>query len=113
AEVMGFGGADWLLRETRDQEEQPERMLDALGITPGQTTADVGAGVGYHSLMLAERVGEAGLVYATDLQPQMLWTLIQRAEQAGVTNVVPVLATPTYTGLPTGQVDLILMVDVY
>lgn len=113
AEVMGFGGADWLLRDTRIQEEQPDRMLDALEITPGMTVADVGAGVGYHSLKLAERVGPEGLVYASDLQPQMLWTLIDRAEQARVGNIVPVLATPTYTGLPAGGVDLILMVDVY
>lgn len=113
AEVMGFGGADWLLRETRVEEEQPDRMLDALEITPGMTVADVGAGVGYHSLKLAERVGPEGLVYASDLQPQMLWMLIDRAEQARVTNIVPVLATPTYTGLPDGQIDLILMVDVY
>lgn len=113
ADVMGFGGAEWLLRDSRVQEEQPDRMLDALEIAPGMTVADVGAGVGYHSLKLAGRVGAGGLVYATDLQPQMLWVLIERAELAGVTNVVPVLATPTYTGLPDGQVDLILMVDVY
>lgn len=113
ADVMGFGGADWLLRDTRIQEEQPDRMLDALNLNPGMTVADVGAGVGYHSLKIADRVGPEGLVYATDLQPQMLWMLIDRTQKARVTNIVPVLATPTYTGLPAGQIDLILMVDVY
>lgn len=113
ADVMSYLGADWLLRDTRTEEEQPELMLDALEIKPGMTVADVGAGVGFHSVKLAGRVGEAGVVYATDVQPQMLVQLIARAQKAGVSNVVPVLCTQTYTGLPPGSVDLILMVDVY
>src|SRR5262249_22652953 len=72
AEVMSFMGADWLIRPEREQEEQPEAMLDALKIKPGSTVADVGAGVGYTSVRLAKRVGPEGLVYATDVQPEML-----------------------------------------
>lgn len=113
ADVMSFMGADWLMRESRTQEEQPERMLDALEVKPGMTVADVGSGVGYHSLPLASRVGPEGVVYATDIQPQMLRMLVDRAEKAGVDNVVPVLCSQNYTGLPPGSVDLILMVDVY
>ncbi len=113
ADVMSFRGADWLLRDSRIEEEQPDRMLDALKITTGMAVADVGAGVGFHSLKMAERVGPEGVVFATDIQPQMLLMLTRRATQAGVSNVVPVFATETYTGLPPGRVDLILMVDVY
>jgi predicted methyltransferase len=115
ADVMSFGGggADWLLRDTRDAEEEPGRMLDALEIRPGMAVADVGAGVGFHSLLLAPRVEPGGVVYATDVQPQMLRRLVERAQAAGVTNVVPVLCTQTYTGLPPSSVDLILLVDVY
>jgi hypothetical protein len=50
ADVMSWQGADWLFRETRIDEEQPEAMLDALKIPPGATVADVGAGAGYHSV---------------------------------------------------------------
>jgi ubiquinone/menaquinone biosynthesis C-methylase UbiE len=113
ADVMSYLGADWLLRDTRIEEEQPDRMLDSLGIQPGMTIADVGAGVGYHSLKMAERVGPTGLVYATDVQPQMLRMLIERARKADISNVIPVLCTQDYTGLPPAAVDLILMVDVY
>ena len=113
ADVMSWQGADWLFRETRIEEEQPEAMLDALRIPPGATVADVGAGAGYHSIRLARRVGPKGTVLATDLQPEMIRMLKQNAEAAGVTNIKPLLCTSRNTMLPDGKVDLILMVDVY
>ena len=113
AEVMSYLGANWLMRPTRVQEERPDEMLDSLNIEPGMTVADVGAGVGYHALKMAERVGPEGTVYATDVQPQMLRMLVQRAKQAKIANVTPVLVTQDDPGLPPGEVDLILMVDVY
>ena len=60
ADVMSWEGVDWLFRETRIEEEQPEAMLDALKIPKGATVADVGAGAGYHSIRLAQRVGPKG-----------------------------------------------------
>lgn len=113
ADVMSFHGADWLVRDTREQEEQPEAMLDALKIKPGSTVADVGAGVGYTSLKLARRVGSEGVVLATDVQPEMLQMLAANARAAGLKNVRPIRCTATDTKLPEGKVDLVLMVDVY
>lgn len=113
ADVMSFTGADWLVRPERIEEEQPERMLDALDIRPGMVVADVGAGVGYHSLRMARRVGPEGTVIATDVQPQMLRMLRSNARQARVRNIKTVLCTQDETGLPAAAVDLVLMVDVY
>jgi ubiquinone/menaquinone biosynthesis C-methylase UbiE len=113
AEVMSWQGADWLFRETRIEEEQPEAMLDALKIPRGATVADVGTGAGYHAIRLARRVGPTGTVFATDLQPEMLQMLRENAEKAGVTNIKPLRATQSETKLPAGAVDLVLMVDVY
>jgi SAM-dependent methyltransferase len=113
APVMTFHGADWLVRDTREAEEQPDRMLDALKIQPGMTVADVGAGVGYTSVKMARRVGPRGVVLATDVQPEMLRMLRENAASLGVQNIRPVLCTPTDTKLPENAVDLILMVDVY
>jgi SAM-dependent methyltransferase len=113
ADVMSWEGVDWLFRETRIDEEQPEAMLDALKVPRGATVADVGAGAGYHSVRLAKRVGPNGTVLATDLQPQMLEMLRNNARDAGVTNIKRILATQTDTKLPDANVDLILMVDVY
>ena len=79
ADVMSWEGVDWLFRETRIEEEQPEAMLDALKIPTGATVADVGAGAGYHSIRLARRVGPKGTVLATDVQPEMLRMLQDNA----------------------------------
>jgi SAM-dependent methyltransferase len=113
AAVMSYQAADWLFRDTREAEEQPEQMLDALKIKPGETVADVGAGAGYTSLRLSRRVGPTGTVLATDVQPQMLQMLQANAKQAGVTNIKSIRATQADPRLPEGQVDLALMVDVY
>jgi ubiquinone/menaquinone biosynthesis C-methylase UbiE len=113
APVMSWQGADWLLRLTRIEEEQPEAMLDALKIPPGATVADVGAGVGYHSIKLAKRVGPTGKVLASDLQPEMIAMLESNARDAGATNIKAIRATQSDTKLPDAAVDLILMVDVY
>src|SRR5205807_6913996 len=72
AQVMGPGGADWLVRPERVEEEHPDQALDALKIAPGSTVADIGAGVGYFTWRLAERVGPKGIVYGEDIQQEML-----------------------------------------
>ena len=94
ADVMSWQGVDWLFRETRVEEEQPEAMLDALKIARGATVADVGAGAGYHSIRLARRVGSKGTVLATDVQAEMLRMLRSNAREAGVTNIKPVRLHP-------------------
>jgi ubiquinone/menaquinone biosynthesis C-methylase UbiE len=113
ADVMSWQGAEWLFRETRVDEEQPAAMLDALKIPPGSTVADVGAGAGYHTIPLARRVGPDGIVLATDVQPEMLQMLKQRAQAEGISNIKPLLCSQRDTKLPDGRVDLVLMVDVY
>ena len=113
ADVMSYEGAEWLVRPSRVDEEQPDKMLDALKIPSGATVADVGAGVGYTSIKIAERVGPKGKVLATDLQPEMLQMLAENVEKAGFRNVQGVRCTPTDPKLPANAVDLIIMVDVY
>lgn len=113
AEVMSYLGADWLVRPEREDEEQPEKMLDALKIRPGDVVADVGAGVGYTSFRISRRVGPKGTVYATDIQPQMISKLRANLRGSGIKNVRPVLCTTDDPKLPEGQVDLAILVDVY
>src|SRR5689334_12715207 len=72
AQVMGYQGATWLERATREQEENPRKMLAALKIKPGDVVADIGAGSGYHTFRLAKLVGKKGKVYAVDIQSEML-----------------------------------------
>ncbi|MFO0951060.1 MAG: class I SAM-dependent methyltransferase [Isosphaeraceae bacterium] len=113
ADVMSHLGADWLVRDTREQEEHPEQMLDALKIPEGATVADVGAGVGYTSVRIARRVGPKGTVYSTDIQPEMIRMLRENIREQEINNIKPILCTATDPKLPEGKVDLIIMVDVY
>ena len=113
APAMSYLGADWLERAERDSLEQPDKVLDTIGIIPGSTVADIGAGTGYYSLRLAKRVGPHGRVLATDIQPEMLSLLQANMKKAGLTNIETILATPTDAKLPVGQLDLALLVDVY
>ncbi len=111
--VMGVAGADWLVRPERLEEERPDEMLAALEIAPGSVVADIGAGVGYHTWRIAEIVGPSGRVIAEDIQPGMLELLRGNLEERGLNNVDLVLGTPTDPRLPAGEIDLVLMVDVY
>jgi ubiquinone/menaquinone biosynthesis C-methylase UbiE len=113
AGVMSYEGARWLDREERDVEEEPDRALDAIRIVKGSTVADVGAGSGYMTLKMAERVGPEGKVFATDIQPQMLAMLRERLTRQKITNVTLVQGAVDDPRLPPNSLDLILMVDVY
>ncbi len=110
---MGVGGADWLERPERETEENVEGALDAIGLRPGMTVAEVGAGTGYVALRMAKRVGPGGKVYANDAQPEMLELLRRNATKAGLRNVQTILGTESDPKLPFGQMDLIILVDVY
>jgi SAM-dependent methyltransferase len=113
AGVMGFQGAPWLERPEREMEEEPDKALDALQLTRGSSVADVGAGSGYFTVRMAERVGPDGRVYAVDIQPEMLQLLGERLKRGRITNVTPVLGALDDPKLPEAALDLILMVDVY
>ena len=113
APVMGMGGADWLVRPEREAEEAPDAALTAIGIARGATVADIGAGAGYFTWRLAERVGPAGKVYANDIQPAMLELLRKNIEGRHLPNVETVLGAEDDPRLPAGRVDLVLLVDVY
>jgi len=113
AGVMGFGGADWLVRPEREAEEHPDEALDAIGIAKGSVVADVGAGAGYMTWRMAERAGPSGKVYANDIEPRMLDLLRRNMQQRHLANVETVLGTVDDPKLPRAALDLILLVDVY
>jgi ubiquinone/menaquinone biosynthesis C-methylase UbiE len=113
APVMGVGGAGWLDRPERDQEEDTSRAVASLDLRPGMVVADIGAGSGYYTVRMANKVGPSGKVYATDIQQGMLDLLTRRVTRERLTQVVPVLGTADDPRLPPGVLDLALMVDVY
>ncbi len=93
--------------------QKADEVVRALGLRPGQVACDVGAGPGYFSLRLARAVGEAGHVYAVDVEPRILSVLRDRVQSSNARNVTPVLSLPDDALLPAASCDLILIVDTY
>jgi len=113
AQVMGHEAADWLDRPEREAEEAPTMLVKSLKLQPGMNIADIGAGSGYLSFMMAKPVGPTGKVYAEDIQPEMLDIVKKKAASQGQRNVVPWLGTTTDPKLPAESIDLMILVDVY
>ena len=113
AHVMGHQAAGWLERPERQEEERTDLLIEALKLQPGEIVADIGAGTGYISEKMARKVGDTGLVYAEDIQQEMIDLLNRKLQLLRLKNVKPVLGTITDPKLPPAGVDLIIMVDVY
>src|SRR5215813_5739730 len=96
----------------RDDWNKPEQIMDALGIAAGATVADLGAGGGWMEIRLARRVGPNGIVYAEDVQPQMIEVINRRMQHEGLSNVRTVMGTTTAPRLP-GGLDAVLFVNAY
>ena len=112
AYVMGYHAMDWLERPERDQEENTTLLLQNMNIQPGDTIADIGAGSGYHVFKMAPMAAE-GLVYAVDIQEEMLRAIGQKKAQTGQNNVIGIKGSNQAVNLPENSVDKVLLVDVY
>lgn len=97
---------------TRDSWQHPSEVLRALDLAPTMSVADVGAGTGYFAVRLAQAV-PAGLVIATDVEPDMVRFLRERAHRENRPNLRATLATRTASGLAAQSVDRILIVHVW
>lgn len=97
----------------RDVWQQPDQIMDALGVTAGSVVADIGAGAGWFTVRLGKRVGPAGLVYAQDVQRPVLDAIRRRAGKENLRNVQTRLGMDDNPNLPANALDAILIVDVY
>lgn len=114
AQIMGHQGAAWLERPEREEEERTDLLVEALALQPGDVVADIGAGSGYFSWRMAQRVGEKGRVFSVEIQQEFLDLLMVNMKKRQVDAIVqPVLGTPQDPKLPDGAIDTILLVDVY
>ena len=113
APVMSVDGAEWLDREERGREERPDKAVAALGLKPGMHVGDVGAGTGFYSLRIAQKVAPGGKVFANDLQLEMLQRIAGKARAQSISNVEEIQGTTTDCKLPPGDLDLVILVDVY
>lgn len=112
AKVMGHTGASWLERPSREAEEQPSKIINAINLKPNDVVADIGAGTGYLSFRIAPLIPK-GKVFAVDIQPEMLDIIKSLKKDKNISNVEPILATVNNPNLPPESVDLAIMVDAY
>jgi ubiquinone/menaquinone biosynthesis C-methylase UbiE len=99
--------------DARDKAGEAEKVMDLLGVRPGMTVADIGAGNGYYTVRLAKRVGPEGRVLAEDIVPAYVSRLRGRIAAEGLSNVNVTLGTPHDPRLPTGEADLALLMHMY
>ena len=97
----------------RDLWQRPDQIMDAMGIADASVVGDVGAGSGWFTIRLARRVGPRGLVYAEDVQKEMINAILRRVGREGFNNVKPVLGLKNDPRLPAASLDAVLMVDAY
>ena len=99
--------------KTRDGHGEAERVMDRLGIQPGQRVADIGAGLGYYTVRLARRLGPAATIVATDVKAKYLDRLKARLKRERVVGVQVILGLPTDPRLPTDSVDVAILSHMY
>lgn len=88
-------------------------VLDALRLKPGMHVADVGAGSGFFTRLMAERVGPTGTVYGVEISGLLVSHIERTARAQGLRNVTGVLGTPASPNLPSHAIDLVLVADSY
>ena len=111
--IASIVSPQWSDEATRDAANEADTVMALLGVRPGLSVADIGAGSGYYTARMAKRVGAAGLVYAEDIMPRYLRYLRERVDRDELTNVRLVLGDPHDPRLPKNSVDLVTMIHMY
>lgn len=106
---------DLSIFETKDRDEklQVQRVMDILKIKEDVNVADIGAGSGWFTVRAAKRVGNTGVVYAVDINPEAIAYIDQRIKQEGISNVHPILSTEDDPKLPKNSIDSVLLLKTY
>lgn len=112
AYVMGYQGIGWLERTAREKEEKTTRLLSNMYIDAADVIADIGAGSGYHVFRMA-RITTKGLIYAVDIQPEMVIAMNLKIADSAIKNVETILGGERSINLSENSIDKVLMVDVY
>ena len=110
--VMGHLGAGWLERPERERQERTDLLLTGLSLSEDFVVADIGAGTGYFTFPVAQRV-PLGKVFSVDIQPEMLARIARRKALENVANVQTILGEEDDPKLPDNEIDLAFIVDAY
>ncbi|MDZ7587869.1 MAG: methyltransferase domain-containing protein [Parasphingorhabdus sp.] len=111
--VAGLAGTEWSTEDARDKVGEAEEIMKAARVVPGMTIADIGAGEGYYTVRLADKVGEKGRVLAQDIDAGAIERLGERIARERLDNVSIKTGAPDDPRLPEGSFDRIFMVHMY
>ena len=103
----------WSTEEARDRVNEAEDVMDSADVRPGMTVADIGAGDGYYTVRLAQRVGVGGRVLAQDIMPEVIERLADRVARERLDNVSLKLGAIDDPRLPAASFDRVFMVHMY
>lgn len=97
----------------RDDWQKPDMVMDSLGVKTGMTIGEVGAGDGYFTKKLAQRVGESGIIYANDIKNDFIGDMDDLCKKEGLNNIKPILGEVDDPLLPDSTMDMVIMVYVF
>lgn len=112
AHVMGHQAMTWLERPERAREERVDKLIANLNLRSADVVIDLGAGSGYHSFKMAD-IAHEGIVYAVDIQDEMLREIKNKSKSLGIENVIPIRGRVDGFVIEGALADKVLMVDVY
>ena len=112
SQVVSQHAIRWLERPDREKEERPSLVMENLELDPDDVVADIGAGSGYFTFLMAPLVRD-GKVLAVDIQPEMLKFIEGKKKLEKAPNVETILGTIEDVNLPDDSVDLVILVDAY
>jgi SAM-dependent methyltransferase len=111
--VAAIVSSIWSDEDARDDAREAENVFSALKIDSGMSVADIGAGGGYYTVRLSQRLGPKGRVYAEDIMPRYLSELRDRVRREHLSNVTIALGDPHDPRLPEKSVDVALLIHMY
>ena len=111
--LITFAGEAQYRNSARDGIEQPEKVMETVGVKPGMVVGEIGAGHGYFTFWLAKGVGETGKIYANDIDKSALAAIERRREDEKVANIETVLGTVDDPRLPAASLDMVFVVNAF
>ena len=111
AQEKSFTIKEW--EKGLNRRQPPVKIMDAIRLKPGMVIGEVGAGTGRMTMWLASRVGDAGMVYANDINERSLEQLRERSKRDGFKNVEIIIGEVENPKLPRNTLDIAFMINVY
>jgi ubiquinone/menaquinone biosynthesis C-methylase UbiE len=111
--VLNFSYLWQFDKENRDSWQQPDRIMDTLGIKAGMIIGEAGAGEGYFTFKLANRVGEQGKIFANDIDEKKLKKIEERCQEENIHNITIILGKTEDPLFPKAELDMAIMVYVF